>query len=255
VAGLPISPAAAEAIQSDQQNMNPYANALKAYHAGNHSASFLIRRNDGFDAQVPVSAFFSDKTFPNLEQQALDLCHGRVLDIGAAAGRHSLALIRRGVSVTSLDIAPELEGLLRERGAQDVVISDILVFSGKRFETLLMLMNGIGMVGTLERLDNFLRHAHLLIAPGGQILCDSIDVSVTMDPIHVAYREQNLVFGKQPGQQKFTITYDNHEGAAFDWLHIDFLTFSKNCLKTGWKAELICEEADGHYLCRIQARH
>lgn len=232
--------------------MNLFVNALKAYHAGNRSASFLIRRDDGFEVQVPVSLFFSEQAFPDLEVRALDLCKGRVLDIGAAAGRHSMELIRRGFSVTSLDIASDVEDILRDRGIKEIVISDVFTFSGDRFDTLLMLMNGIGIVGTVDRLDLFLNHAHRLVASGGQILCDSIDVSVTSDPIHVAYRQQNIASGRQPGQQSFTITYENQQGAVFDWLHIDFPTFSRHCLKANWKAELIYEDGDGHYLCRVK---
>lgn len=81
--------------------------------------------------------------------------------------------------------------ILRDRGVEQVVISDIMAFSQEQFDTVLMLMNGIGMVGTIEDLRKFLRHAHRIVTPGGQILCDSVDVSVTANPTHVAYRNQN----------------------------------------------------------------
>jgi SAM-dependent methyltransferase len=161
---------------------------------------------------VPASVFFADDEFPPLETRALDLCKGHILDIGAAAGRHSLHLIRRALQVTSLDILPETEAILRDRGVIHVVASDILTFTGERFDTLLMLMNGIGMVGTLDGLDRFLRHAHEITSPSGQIICDSIDVSVTSDPIHSAYRQRNLTLGRQPGHQTFTMTYGETTG-------------------------------------------
>jgi len=180
--------------------MNPFASALSAFHSGDLSAAFVIRRDDGFEQQVSTSIFFSDDKFSALESLALDLCEGRTLDIGGAAGRHSLALIRRGLDVTCLDILPDMEVILRDRGVDQIVISDVFTFSGERFDTLLMLMNGIGMAGTPEGLDRFLQHAHQIIRPGGQILCDSIDVSVTSDPVHAAYRERNLKLGRAPGQ-------------------------------------------------------
>lgn len=231
--------------------MNPFAQALAAYHASNLTAEFVIRRDDGFQQRVPASVFFTDVIFPPLEVRALDLCRGHVLDVGVAAGRHSLELSRRGLEVTSLDILPGMERILRERGIARVVIADVMQFTGAQANTVLMLMNGIGMVGTPDRLEGFLQHAHGLIAPGGQIVCDSIDVSVTTDPVHVAYREQNRARGRQPGQQTFTMSYEGEEGAPFDWFHLDFETLSEYARKTGWKAEFLESEPNGHYLCRL----
>ena len=164
------------------QKMNPFSSAILDFYEGNESATFIIKRDDGFSQEVPLSVFFADNEIPPLEGSALDACRGRVLDIGAAAGRHSLQLLQSGLDVTSLDILPEVEVVLRDRGITNVVISDIFDFSGDSFDTLLMLMNGIGMVGTLDRLDCFLRHAHKITPQSGQLICDSIDVSVTDDP-------------------------------------------------------------------------
>jgi predicted protein tyrosine phosphatase/2-polyprenyl-3-methyl-5-hydroxy-6-metoxy-1,4-benzoquinol methylase len=233
------------------QEMNPFSHALRDYHTGHASAEFMIHRDDGFRQRVPASVFFSQDEFPHLEAHALDLCRGHVLDIGAAAGRHSLQLIDRGLEVTSLDILPETEVILRERGASRIITSDIFALVGERFDTLLMLMNGIGMVGTIEGLDRFLRHAHGIISPGGQIVCDSIDVAITTDPVHRAYRERNVAMGRHPGQQTLTTIYGEITGEPFDWLHIDFKTLAAHCFHTGWHADLIDMEASGHYLCRL----
>jgi hypothetical protein len=152
---------------------------------------------------------------------------------------------------TLLDVLPEMEGIMKARGLTDVVIANVLEFSGKRFDTLLMLMNGIGMTGSFDGLERFLRHAHELVLPGGQILCDSVDVSVTTDPLHVAYREKNLALGRPAGQQSFTMKYDGGEPVSFDWVHIDFNSLSRVASSFGWKAETLQEENDGHYLCRL----
>lgn len=221
------------------------------FHEGNDSASFVINRDDGFHQRVPVSIFFADAELPSLERAALDACRGRILDIGAAAGRHSLELIRSGFHVTCLDILPEVEAILRDRGATNVIISDIFEFTGDRFDTLLMLMNGIGMVGTLDRLDRFLAHAHKITSQSGQIICDSIDVSVTSDPVHSAYRQRNISIGRHSGQQTFTMTYNDLTGEPFDWLHIDFEEFSVHASRAGWRADIIEVEEDGHYLSRL----
>jgi len=237
-------------VSSKKTSMKPYSKCLADYYKGDIAASFSIVRDDGFKEQVPASVFFTGKEFSSLETRGLDLCKGHVLDVGAGAGRHSLELIRRGFPVTALDISPEMETILRDRGIREVIISDIFSFSDHRFDTLLMLMKGIGMVGTVDRLDQFLKHAHQLTAEAGQILCDSIDVSKTSDPVHVAYRQRNLELGKPAGQQNLVMTYKT-ESEPFEWLHIDFPTLEAHCQKTGWVAGLILEEPNGHYLCTM----
>lgn len=231
--------------------MKPFAHALIDFHAGIADAAFTIRRDDGFQTQVPAAPFFESATFPSLEISAMEQCNGHILDVGSAAGRHSLELIRRGFKVTSLDIAPEMEVIMKDRGLSDILIADVMQFSGQRFDTLLMLMNGIGMVETLKGLEQFLNHAHQLIVPGGQIVCDSIDVSVGNDSQHKAYTENNLSQGRPAGQQAFTMEYDGGDSTRFDWLHIDFPSLSQICQCTGWEANLIESESDGHYLCKI----
>jgi cyclopropane fatty-acyl-phospholipid synthase-like methyltransferase len=231
--------------------MNPLGMALLAYHSGNTDACFTITRDDGFEQTVPVKVFSEAHQFPDIEVRALDLCFGTVLDVGAAAGRHSLELHRRGMEVWSLDVLPETKQIMSERGVPRPNIGDVLSYSERVFDTVLMLMNGIGMVGTPQRLDEFLRHAHRLASPGGQILCDSIDVSVTQAPIHVAYRTKNIERGFYPGQQRFTIKYEGVLGAPFDWLHLDFASLAKHCQAADWNCQLIHQKPDGHYLARI----
>jgi len=231
--------------------MNPFSRALLDFHAGKLDAVFTIRRDDGFRQPVAAAQFFDVERFPPLEGRALEECYGAVLDIGCAAGRHSLELRRRGWQVTSLDILSEMESILKDRGLTDVVIADVFQLSGRRFDTLLMLMNGIGMTGNSNGLVRLLRHAHDLVVAGGQIVCDSIDVSATLHPQHVAYREKNLAEGRPAGQQSFTMEYEGEQSAPFDWLHIDFESISQVCIATGWKAELLESESSGSYLCKL----
>jgi len=231
--------------------MNPFSRALFDFHSGCLDAAFVIRRDDGFEQRVPAGSFFDVENFPPLENLALNECHGKVLDVGSAAGRHSLELLRRGHEVTSLDILPEMEAIMKDRGLSNIVIADIFQFSAGRFDTLLMLMNGIGMTATFDGLLNFLRQAHGLIVPGGQIVCDSIDVGVTTNSQHGAYRERNLAAGRLPGQQTFSMEYDGEDSIQFDWLHIDFQTLSDVCDKTGWTASLLNNDEGGHYVCKL----
>jgi len=231
--------------------MNPFAQALVDFHSGKRDKVFTIRRDDGFEDRVSAALFFDIEHYSPMDLRALDECSGSVLDIGSAAGRHSLELLRRDRQVTSLDILPETEAIMRDRGLTDVVIADVFQFFGRGYDTLLMLMNGIGMTGSIDGLTRFLQRAHDLIVPGGQIVCDSFDVNVTTRPQHVAYREMNLASGRPAGLQAFTMEYEGVDTIQFDWLHIDFQALAKIGETTGWEAMLLEVEDNGHYLCKL----
>jgi len=115
----------------------------------------------------------------------------------------------------------------------------------------LMLMNGIGIVGSIEGLTRFLQHAHDLVVPGGQIVCDSTDVGLTTEPQHVAYRERNMASGRPAGHQSFMMEYDGKDPVRFDWLHIDFQSLAHISKAAGWVAVLLEQKECGHYLFNL----
>jgi SAM-dependent methyltransferase len=230
--------------------MSPFGAALSAYQAGRHDASFEIIRDDGFHCPVPAEKFFCP-TFSELETVALDGCRGTVLDLGAGAGRHSLELQRRGLEVWSLDILPEACEVMRQRGVPHPVCGDALVWKERTFDTLLMLMNGIGLTGTLERLGHFLGQARDLAAPGGQILCDSLDVLLTQERGHLDYHEGNLARGLPVGQQYFHLEFEGQSGEVFPWLHLEPPALFQRAAEAGWRGEILFQEPGGHYLARL----
>jgi len=130
----------------------------------------------------------------------------------------------------------------------------VMEFSGQEFDTILMLMNGIGMVGNMDGLRDFLRHAHQLVSPGGQILCDSIDVGITTDPQHVRYRKRTIASGRPAGQQAFIMECEGVEPTVLNWLHIDFESLARMASASGWEAQLLVQEPQGHYLCKLSAK-
>ena len=154
----------------------PHGAALRAFLAGREDAEVVVRGEDGEEERTPARVFFrGPKEFSSLEEVALDLCRGRVLDVGAGAGCHSLVLQERGLAVVAIDVAPEAVEVMRSRGVRDVRCGDVFAWAGGRFDTLLILMNGIGLVGSLDGLDRFLRDTSRLLNAGGQILLDSYD--------------------------------------------------------------------------------
>ena len=117
--------------------------------------------------EIPLATLFRTyEEMPEIERKALDMTRGKTLDVGAGSGCHSLVLQGRGVDVTAIDISPLSVETMRQRGVKKVVEQDFFTVGGK-YDTILMLMNGIGIVGTLERMPEFFRHLDKILATGG----------------------------------------------------------------------------------------
>lgn len=230
---------------------SPYSRAMCAFWHGDTNATYTIHRDDGFSQPVPVGASFAGPPFTPIEHLAMERCCGRVLDVGAGVGRHALCLQKRGLHVTAIEVEPELVAIMTERGVAAALGEDFFQLTGQQFETVLMLMNGFGMVGSLAGVDTFFEHARGLLHSGGQILCDSLDVRQTNNPVHLAYHEANRASGRPAGQMRFSIEYGGRRGDPFDWLHVDFDTLGKLARQHGWSAEKLAQEDNGHYLARL----
>ena len=127
---------------------DPMGRAIADYHK-NGKASRLRVFSPMFDEdEIPVTTLFrSLDDMPAIEREALQLAHGRILDVGAGAGCHSLALQGMGKDVTAIDISPLAVPTMHERGVKDVREQDFFALDGQ-YDTILMLMNGIGIVGS-----------------------------------------------------------------------------------------------------------
>lgn len=231
--------------------MDTYSQALRNYHQGLEPKSYEIVRDDGYSSIVPLSDFFDDSDFSKNEQNALQSCEGRVLDIGAGVGRHSLELQRRNIEVTAVDISQAAIDIMKQRGVVKTIHSDVMKLSNPKYDTLLMLMNGIGMFGTPEHLDAFLGHTSSLLTDKGVIIFNSVDVLQTDNPIHIKYREQNIQNNKYPGQQKLQINYADVTGSWFNWLHLSFKEISLLAQKHRFKVELVNMKDNGQYVAKL----
>ena len=188
--------------------MAPFGSALLAFLGGDGDAELTLRRDDGLVVPMPMTAFFrgSDE-FSDIETAALDCCHGRVLDGGAGSGLHALQLQARGLDVTAVDVNRQVVAVLTERGVLKALEADLTVFNGGPFETLLLLRHGLGMVGDLDGLRKFLKHALEIVAPAGQILIHSTDVRMTDDAVHLAYHETNRREGRYIGENRLWLEF------------------------------------------------
>ncbi|MCY3700092.1 MAG: class I SAM-dependent methyltransferase [Gemmatimonadetes bacterium] len=183
----------------------------------------------------------------DFERQAVELCRGRVLDLGAGAGPHTLALEALGFSVVAVEGSAEVARLLRQRGAASVLHADFRHWWRPGFDTVLMLMNGLGPVGTVAGLDRFLAHAHRFLSPGGQILVDGAE-AVLRGPTATAGWPPA---GGYPGQAWIELSHAGRVGRPFRELYIDPETLTRHAARAGWRLEVAFEGGDGVYLARL----
>jgi 2-polyprenyl-3-methyl-5-hydroxy-6-metoxy-1,4-benzoquinol methylase len=236
----------------ETKSMDPYGQALLDFYNGEASAVITVHRDDGYASPLPAAVFFRKPSeFSEIEQTAVSLCQGDVLDIGAGTGCHSLALQERGAKVQAIDISPQAVEILTKRGVANARLADVFSLSGERFDTLLMMMHGIGMVETLAGLDRFLRHAHTLLKPNGRLLCDALDVRRASDPRHLAYHEANRQAGRYFGEIRMRFEYKGQRGPLFGWLHVDAETLADHAGQAGWECRIVHPQEDGNYLAQL----
>ena len=199
--------------------------------------------------EIPLTTLFrSYNSMPEIERKALDMAKGRVLDVGAGSGCHSLVLQERGIDVTAIDISPLSVETMKERGVKKVLEQDFFTLKGQ-FDTILMLMNGIGIVGTLERLPEFFKQLDKILAPGGQVLCDSSDISYVFETEDgIIEMPDNMNYY---GEHSFQMQYKDTIGEPFDWLYIDADTLKEKAVRNGYAVEVVAEGEHYDYLARI----
>jgi SAM-dependent methyltransferase len=236
----------------DPTAMEPYGLAMQAFFDGDANAQLIVRRDDGQEIPLPVAYFFRDPREESpVDQAALANCRGRVLDVGAGSGLHSLVLQERGLTVTAIDISPEAVEIMKKRGVADACCVDVFDFRGGPFDTILMMCHGIGIAGTIAGLDRFLAHARVLLSDSGCVLLDSLDARVSTDPRNVAYLDGNRKAGRYFGEIRTQCEFQGLAGPYYDWLHVDPDTLTDRAEVAGWRCEIIRREETGDYLAKL----
>ncbi len=228
---------------------DPFVEAFRDFLNGKTNEELAIYVNNEFSENMPVGYFFrSYNEMPQLEQIALKECKGNVLDIGAGAGCHSLILQEKGIDVTALDINKGFVDIMEQRGIKRIVHSDIFDFNKGRFDTLLMLMNGIGFTVDFKGLERFLSQAKELLNPNGRILLDSSDLLYLFEEEDGSYKIP--LTGDYYGKVVYQIEYKNRKGEPFKWIFIDYSTLLQYAHKMGYKCELLYAN-NFHYLAKL----
>lgn len=230
---------------------DPMGTAIADYHRTGRAGTLRVFSSQFDEDEIPVEQLFRTFTeMPVIEQQALTLATGRILDVGAGSGCHALALQEMGKEVTAIDISELSVEVMQERGVKDARAIDLYDerFT-EQYDTILLLMNGSGIIGNIEGMERFFLRMKLLLKPGGCIYMDSSDLKYLFEEedgsflIDIADNYYGLV--------DFRMQYKQVKGESFDWLYIDFDTLAYYAEQYGFTAEMVCEGEHYDYLARL----
>lgn len=230
---------------------DPMGAAIADYYQKGKAGRLRVFSSQFDEDEIPVAQLF--RTFdemPALEQMALKLAQGKILDCGAGSGCHALALQDMGKDVHAIDISPLSVEVMQKRGVKQV--HQINLFDEhylERFDTILMLMNGSGIIGRLEGMERFFGRVDELLVPGGQVLMDSSDLRYVYED-EEGRMDWDAEWGYY-GEVDYRMRYGRVEGLPFDWLYVDMETLSRCAADHGYSAELICLGSHYDYLARL----
>lgn len=227
----------------------------------NNSPEDLITETSISDADVMSVAYLfrSFDEMPEIEQKALQLAKGKTLDIGCGAGSHSLYLQKElHLDVTSIDISQNAVEACQQRGLKNVRVQNMLELENhsseseqakQTFDTILLLMNGTGIFGTLNDVPKYLQKLKSLLSPNGQILIDSSDIIYMFDEDEDGGKW--IPGDNYYGELTFTVSYKNETEDAFPWLYLDYNTLQNAANANGLQCELVLEGEHFDYLARL----
>jgi len=228
---------------------DPMGRAIADYHKEKKAGKLRVFSPMFEEDEIPLTTLFRNyKSMPEIERKALDMAKGKVLDVGAGSGCHSLVLQEKGLDVSAIDISPLSVGTMKDRGVRKVFEQDFFTLKGQ-YDTILMLMNGIGIVGTLERLPDFFKQLDKILAPGGQVLCDSSDISYVFETEDgIIELPDDMTYY---GELSFQMQYKDTIGEPFPWLYIDADTLRERAARNGYAVEVVAEGEHYDFLARI----
>jgi SAM-dependent methyltransferase len=182
-----------------------------------------------------------------LERQALDMCRGRILDVGAGSGCHSLHLQQQGLDVDALDISPGCVRVMELQKVKNIIYQNLFSLKDRKYDTILMLMNGLGICGSLDGCNLFLQFIQTILEDGGQVLVESTTLELPDDAL-LDYDENE---DEYYGQTEFVMRYGDIVSDPFAWIYLDSGTFLNLINYNGLESELLFVDEEGRYLVRI----
>lgn len=229
---------------------DPMGAAIRDYFLKGKAGKLIVHSSDFDDDEIPVADLFRTyDQMPELEQKALDEASGRILDVGAGSGCHSMALMKMGKDCVAMEISELSVEVMRQRGLDARLVNLYDESFTEKFDTILMLMNGTGIIGTLENMPVFFARIRQLLNEGGSLLIDSSDLRFLFEE-----EDGSLMIDLADdyyGLLDYQMEYKDILGEPFDWLYVDFDTLAYYAEENGFNAELIYEGDHYDYLARL----
>ena len=228
---------------------DPFGKACLAYLNGNRNLEIEVLCDVTDSDVIPVDYLFrSFDEMPEVEQKALLECKGKILVIGAGAGCHSLWLQEKGFDVQSIDTSVGAIETMKQYGIKNVLIQDFYQLKNKiQYDTIISLMNGIGIAGDLNGLPLFLEQCKSLLKIDGQILLDSTNLNYLIEGEEVEYDKSDQYIG----ELEYNMIFENEESGWFKWLYIEAEKLAQIAESTNLKTEIITEGGDYNYLVKL----
>lgn len=236
------------------QHKDPMGTAIAEYHRTGRAGTLRVFSSQFDEDEIPVEQLFrSLDEMPSIEQRALAMARGKVLDVGAGSGCHALALQAMGKEVTAIDISELSVEVMRQRGVEDARAIDLYDERFvEQYDTILLLMNGSGIIGNIEGMERFFFRMKQLLRPNGCIYMDSSDLKYLFEEEDGSYLID--VAGDYYGLVDFQMQYKHIKGDSFDWLYIDFDTLSYYAEQYGFSAELVSQGEHYDYLAALKMK-
>lgn len=232
---------------------DPMGAAIYDFHKNGNADVLRVFSSQFEEDEIPVADLFREyDDMPELERIALDEASGEILDVGAGSGCHSVALMKMGKSAVAIDISPLSVEVMKERGVDALQVNLYDESFDRKFDTVLMLMNGTGIIGNLDNMPVFFERMKQLLKPGGSILIDSSDLRYLFEE-----DDGSLMIDLADdyyGQLDYQMQYKDVSGEPFDWLYVDFDTLAFYADESGFDAELLAEGEHYDYLAKLTPR-
>lgn len=225
--------------------------AILDFQTNNSPEDLLTETSISEVDEMPVDYLFRSYTqMPHIEQTALELAKGKILDVGCGAGSHSLYLQNKEYDVKAIDISANAIQACTHRGIKNAHVQDLLTIENETFDTILLLMNGTGIFRTLAELPSYLQKLKSLLNPGAQILIDSSDLIYMYDENEDG--SYSIPAEGYYGELTFTVSYKGQTDEPFPWLYLDYNTLQRAAQANGLQCELVIEGEHYDYLARLQ---
>ncbi|MBO3117636.1 class I SAM-dependent methyltransferase [Winogradskyella sp. DF17] len=226
-----------------------FGKALLDYYQGNYSVDIVTSTNISEEDTLPLPYLFRDfSEMPTLEQNALNLCKGHILDVGCGAGNHALWLQSKGFNVKAIDNSKGAIEVTKKRGVINAEFKSLLNET-ETFDTILLLMNGTGIFQYLDSAPRYLKHLKSLLNKEGQILIDSSDIKYMYEDDDGGYWLD--INANYYGELDYYISYKGEKDIALKWLYLDFDTLNELCMHAGLRCEKVAVGAHYDYLAKL----